>query len=562
MNSKLINVKPFMFYAQKVLPTVYSDALSYQEVLMKIAQKLDEVIASNNAQNEVIENLPEDVSQFAEMLAEFKRAMEGEFDSFTDAINQSIQEFEDEVNGKIVTDDTPTQGSTNLVTSGGVYASIKSLSDTLVKDLVPTENSHNYVESGGVYSAIQTAIGNLSTAIATKQDRLTFDTEPTQNSVNPVQSGGIYTAIEQAKTDAANALGLYAETTDETIGEIQGDIETLNNTKQDELDWDATPTEGSTNPVTSEGIRRAIDEAVPEIQIDPSPTSGSQNAVSSNGTYQAIQTLNNNINVALAAKQDKLTWDLMPTQNSLNPVTSGGVYEALGQIDPSITIDGYPTEGSPHAVASGGVYAYVANIETDLESAINGKQATLTWDTTPTLGSLNPVTSDGIKRAIDAGGGGGGGTIDPVPTEDSPNAVSSGGVYDALEGKQDTLTFDVTPTQDSTNPVESGGVYSAIATLTSQVTGKQNKITTSNHWHSLPVGAVNWEDNQCYYTYSHSTGDRTIIDIDPTQTDLWAQFGVYAYSESNNYILFKCKEVPTTALQFKITTMDVLKISD
>lgn len=560
MNSKLINVKPFMFYAQKVLPTVYSDALSYQEVLMKIARKLDEVIASNNAQNEVIGNLPEDVSQFAEMLADFKRAMEGEFDSFTDAINQSIQEFEDEVNGKLVIDDTPTQGSDNLVTSGGVYASIKALSDTLVKDLVPTENSHNYVESGGVYNAIQTAINNLSTAIAAKQDRLTFDTEPTQNSVNPVQSGGIYTAIEQAKTDATNALDRYAETTDETIAEIHGDVEELANTKQNELDWDATPTEGSTNPVTSEGIRRAIDEAVPEIQIDPSPTQGSQNAVSSNGTYQAIQALNNNINVALAAKQDKLNFDLMPTQNSLNPVTSGGVWEALGQIDPSITIDGYPTEGSPHAVSSGGVYGYVANIETDLENAINGKQAALTWDTTPTLNSLNPVTSDGIKRAIDASGGGGGGTIDPVPTEDSPNAVSSGGVYDALQEKQDTLIFDPVPIEESTNPVESGGIYSALLLINTALTGKQNTITTSRNWQTLPAGAVNWTDNEYYFTYSHNTGDRTIIDIDPTQTELWAQYGVYAYSEANNYILFKCKNVPAEQLRFRITTMNVLKV--
>lgn len=34
-------------------------------------------------------------------------------------------------------------------------------------------------------------------------------------------------------------------------------------------------------------------------------------------------------------------------------------------------------------------------------------QETLTWDTTPRSGSLNPVTSDGIYQAIQAGGGGG-----------------------------------------------------------------------------------------------------------------------------------------------------------
>ena len=59
--------------------------------------------------------------------------------------------------------------------------------------------------------------------------------------------------------------------------------------------------------------------------------------------------------------------------------------------------------------------------------------------------------------------GGGGVTIDENPTEGSENAVSSGGVYTALSGKQATLTFDDAPTEDSANPVKSGGVYSALS---------------------------------------------------------------------------------------------------
>lgn len=35
-------------------------------------------------------------------------------------------------------------------------------------------------------------------------------------------------------------------------------------------------------------------------------------------------------------------------------------------------------------------------------------------------------------------------------------------VHNLNEGKQDTLTFDSTPTESSTNPVTSGGIYSAI----------------------------------------------------------------------------------------------------
>lgn len=55
--------------------------------------------------------------------------------------------------------------------------------------------------------------------------------------------------------------------------------------------------------------------------------------------------------------------------------------------------------------------------------------------------------------------------IDTTPTQNSSNPITSGGVYTALQGKQDTLTFDSTPTQSSTNPVTSGGVYAALARI-------------------------------------------------------------------------------------------------
>lgn len=52
---------------------------------------------------------------------------------------------------------------------------------------------------------------------------------------------------------------------------------------------------------------------------------------------------------------------------------------------------------------------------------------------------------------------------DTTPTSESKKMVTSGGVYTALESKQDTLTFDTTPTSGSSNPVTSGGVYTELA---------------------------------------------------------------------------------------------------
>lgn len=68
--------------------------------------------------------------------------------------------------------------------------------NTLTFDQTPTSGSYNPVTSGGV-----------SNALAAKQDTLTFDTAPTQDSTNPVTSGGVYTAILNAVRDAAYPVG-------------------------------------------------------------------------------------------------------------------------------------------------------------------------------------------------------------------------------------------------------------------------------------------------------------------------------------------------------------------
>ena len=85
-----------------------------------------------------------------------------------------------------------------------------------------------------------------------------------------------------------------------------------------------------------------------------------------------------------------------------------------------------------------------------------------------------------LKEAIEQGGGGG-----------TTNAVSSGGTYSALADKQNTIdsshklsadliddststnkfmsAVDAVPTEDSTNPVSSGGVYDAIDAINNTI---------------------------------------------------------------------------------------------
>ena len=111
-------------------------------------------------------------------------------------------------------DSTPTSGSNNGVTSGGVYTALSGKQGTLTFDSAPTSGSTNPVTSGGVH-----------TALSGKQNSLTFDSTPTSGSSNPVTSGGVYSALSG---------------------------------KQNTLTFDSTPTANSSNPVTSGGVHTAL----------------------------------------------------------------------------------------------------------------------------------------------------------------------------------------------------------------------------------------------------------------------------------------------------------------
>ena len=103
-------------------------------------------------------------------------------------------------------------------------------------------------------------------------------------------------------------------------------VETALDGKQDVLSFDAVPTDGSTNPVESNGIYDALATKQDVLTFDTVPTDGSTNPVESNGIYDA-----------LATKQDVLTFDSVPTLRSQNPVTSGGVYDAIATVNSSLS---------------------------------------------------------------------------------------------------------------------------------------------------------------------------------------------------------------------------------
>lgn len=203
----------------------------------------------------------------------------------------------------------------------------------------------------------------------------------------------------------------------------------------------------------------------------------------------------------------------------------------------TLTFDAVPTEASDNPVTSGGVF-----------EALDDKQDTLTFDTTPTVSSTNPVTSGGVFTALD--GKQNVLTFDTTPTASSTNPVTSGGVFTALDGKQDTLTFDEVPTEGSGNPVTSGGV----AAFCVPVYGMGENLL--DNWAFVAGGPINQRGQS---SYNGSAGVdrwavRTGMSMTVTSTGLRLSYSAGSYSD-----LFQRLEPSTLAyLAGKTVTLSVL----
>lgn len=94
-----------------------------------------------------------------------------------------------------------------------------------------------------------------------------IDATPTQNSTNTVSSAGVYTAL-QAKQDASTAV------TDVEYANAKL-TKTVNGTAADVMSVDASPTASSTNPVQSGGVYTALTEKADDTIIAPVESSTS-----------------------------------------------------------------------------------------------------------------------------------------------------------------------------------------------------------------------------------------------------------------------------------------------
>lgn len=119
--------------------------------------------------------------------------------------------------------------------------------------------------------------------------------------------------------------------------------------------------------------------------------------------------------------------------------------------------------------------SYNASTKT-LTATINGASvtvATFNFTTPQEAAAVAPVqsvagrTGDVTLTKSDVGLG----NVDNTSDADKPISTAT---QTALNAKQDTLTFDTTPTSGSTNPVTSGGVYTEVSQLKSEISDVRN----------------------------------------------------------------------------------------
>ena len=98
--------------------------------------------------------------------------------------------------------------------------------------------------------------------------------------------------------------------------------------KQDKLTFDNAPTEGSSNPVTSNGIKVALDDKLDTDDFVPF-TGATQGALGAAGIVPAPA----GVALYLSSEGAWLAPDTEPTEGSQKLITSGAVKEALDNIE-------------------------------------------------------------------------------------------------------------------------------------------------------------------------------------------------------------------------------------
>ena len=408
---------------------------------------------------------------------------------------------------EITMDETPTEGSEHAVKSGGIKTALDAKQDTLQYDSAPTPNSSKLVTSGGMWAAIS-GISSVESIqeITLDKDDWTGNGPYTQEvslqgvtAASKIDIQADAAAISQLLSDEVRAVWVENNNGTVTVYSI-GAVPTEDITLQCSIEnitspyqYDSVPTENSTNLVLSGGVWSALQNV--SVETDVALSSSSTNPLQNKAIYEALagkvdkangKGLSTNDYTAeekeklagIEAGATKTYVDAALSTYSTNPVMNKVVYTALGN-----KVDKVSGKGLSENDYTTAEKQKLAGIETGANKTV--------VDSSLSSSSLNPVQNKVIYEALqsfvtswdDLTGkpstlAGYGIAADTLPTENSTNPVESGGIYDALEGKEDISNKISAITANSTNDEypSAAAVWSLITTLQDSISGLSARV--------------------------------------------------------------------------------------
>ena len=253
------------------------------------------------------------------------KSAEGDLNDLNTTDKSSLVAAINEVKDSAYTvDEHVTDGSTNPVQNTGVkeyvdtqdeatLQSAKGYTDDKIGELEPDDGT-TVVELTGHLGDLNNAAKSLVTAINNIDDRVEH---------NLLGIGALETSLSQEST--ARITGDQ---------ELDTRVTQVEQAKQDKLTFDNTPTHGSDNPVTSDGIKNYVDEVTGQLDDLDIPAESLVTAINQLGEkYKDPDTIMSS--TSENAVQNKVIKeyiddrDATPTENSKKAVVSDGIYKAI-----------------------------------------------------------------------------------------------------------------------------------------------------------------------------------------------------------------------------------------
>lgn len=235
-------------------------------------------------------------------------------------------------------------------------------------------------------------------AIDKKQDKLTFDISPTDGSNNPVTSGGVKTAIDAAKSAVTAQIPDVSQFITKTVNDL------VNYYTKTQIDGKVSDLQSQISAIPKFAI--SVVAELPTSNISTTTIYLLKTSESESGNLYTEYIYVNNAWEELGTQ----TLDLSgyATQTWVNAQIADFITES--EVNTLITnaLSAYVKSTELATIAKSGKLSDATEdathrVVTDTEKATwNAKQNALTFDDAPTTDSSNPVKSSGVKSAVQA----------------------------------------------------------------------------------------------------------------------------------------------------------------